>query len=55
MAGDPMDSSWKKATVKTVDLKNRRYVVMLDDFNEMSVLIGSPAISMIRLQTSYQN
>lgn len=39
MASDAKDSRWKKATVKTVDLKNRRYVVMLDDFNEMSVLI----------------
>ena len=39
MASDPKDSRWKKATVKAVDLENRRYVVMLDDFNEMSVLI----------------
>ena len=39
MANDPKDSSWKKATVRAVDLKNGRYVVMLDDFNEMSVLI----------------
>lgn len=39
MASDPRDSTWKKATVKAVDLKNGRYVVMLDDFNTMSVLI----------------
>ncbi len=39
MANDPKDSSWKKATVRAVDLKSGRYVVVLDDFNEMSVLI----------------
>lgn len=39
MANDPKDSTWVKATVKAVDLKNGRYVVMRDDFNEMSVLI----------------
>ena len=39
MAGDPKDSRWKKATVKAVDLENRRYVVTLDDFNKMIVLM----------------
>ena len=40
LSSDPQYSSWKKATVKGVDLENRRYVVTLDDnFHEMSVLI----------------
>lgn len=39
MANDAADSKWVKATVTAVDLKNGRYVVRRDDFNEMSVLI----------------
>ena len=39
MAAERVDSKWKKATVKAFDPQNKRYVVMLDDFNEMSVLI----------------
>ncbi|MGI8543196.1 MAG: hypothetical protein ACR2MD_06905 [Aridibacter sp.] len=39
MASDPKDSTWKKATVKAFEPENQRYIVMLDDFNEMSVLI----------------
>ena len=40
MAREPADSKWKKATVKAVDLENRRYVVVLDDNGlDMSVLI----------------
>lgn len=49
MASDPKDSRWKKATVKAVDLKNRRYVVTLDDFNEMSVLVRPGKIWIRRL------
>lgn len=39
MANDPALARWVKATVKAVDLANGRYVVTLDDFNEISVLI----------------
>lgn len=40
MAREAKDSRWKKATVKTVDLKNRRYVVTLDDSGlDYSVLL----------------
>ena len=39
MASEAQDSKWVKATVKAVDLKNKRYLVLRDDLNEMSVLI----------------
>jgi ribosomal protein L21E len=39
MARDPKQSSWIKATVTAVDLKNQRYIVMRDNLMEMSILI----------------
>ncbi len=39
MARDPKRSSWIKATVTAVDLKNKRYIVMRDNLMEMSILI----------------
>lgn len=39
MSNDPNTSRWSKATVKAVDLVTGRYVVTLDDFTVINILI----------------
>lgn len=49
MANNPSDAVWGKATIKAVDLANQRYIVTLDNFTEMSVLIRPGKIWIRRL------